>query len=244
MIWNDRRSSRCRPSPTSSPSGRNAGSGSTTTSRSTSTTTRCRTSCCARRSGRVSRRARSKSSTAASLPRMCVRRQTASIRRFASTCRLAIGAMPTGRRSASRGRPARSAATPQHSSRLSCGSARTLSKASAPARGDDRPLQPFPAQLRGLCLPHRVSHAGRIVGAGTVTIGRRCHRRLPEARSPAFSGSAAVLAAPCATASVDACGGLGTGEPLPAQGRCVGPACGLAHMAPRLCSASCLPAFL
>jgi transposase len=75
-------SSRCRPSPTSSPNGRNAGSGSTTTSRSRSTTTRCRTSCCARRFGHASRRARSKFSTAASaLPRMYARPPTASIRR-------------------------------------------------------------------------------------------------------------------------------------------------------------------
>ena len=88
------------------------GSGSTTTSRSRSTTTRCRTSCCARRCGRASRRARSRSSIAASaLPRMCARHRTASTRRCASTCRRAIGAMPTGRRSASGGRPARSGAS-------------------------------------------------------------------------------------------------------------------------------------
>jgi hypothetical protein len=89
--------SRCRPNPTFLPNGSNAGSGSITTSRSTSTTTRCRTSCCARRCGRASPRARSKSSTAASaLPRMCAHRRTASIRRCASTCRRAIGAMPIG----------------------------------------------------------------------------------------------------------------------------------------------------
>ena len=92
------------------PNGRNAGSGSTTTSRSRSTITRCRTSCCARRFGRASRRARSKSSTAASaLPHMCARPPTASIRRCASTCRRAIGAMLIGRRSDFGGRPARSA---------------------------------------------------------------------------------------------------------------------------------------
>ena len=72
--WSARRSSRCRPSPTSTPNGRNAGSGSTITSRSRSTTTRCRTRCCARRCGRGSRRAPSRSSIAASaLPRMCAR---------------------------------------------------------------------------------------------------------------------------------------------------------------------------
>src|ERR1700757_1930741 len=102
--------------------GRNAGSGSTTTSRSRSTTTRCRTSCCGRRFGRASLRARSKSSTAASaLPPMCARPPIASIRRYASTCRRAIGAMPTGRRSGCSGRAVRSGATPRPSSRSSCG---------------------------------------------------------------------------------------------------------------------------
>ena len=84
--------------------------------------------------GRASRRARSRSSTTASgSPRTCARPRTASIRRCASTCRRATGAMPTGRRSASGGRPARSAATPRRWSRSSCGSAHTPSKASAPA---------------------------------------------------------------------------------------------------------------
>ena len=69
--------------------------------------------CCARRCGRGSRRARSRSSIAASAsPRICARRRTAGTRRCASTCRRAIGATPTGRRSGSSGRPARSAATP------------------------------------------------------------------------------------------------------------------------------------
>jgi len=108
--------------------------GSTTTSRSRSTTTRCRTSCCARRFGHASQRARSKSSTAASALRlMCAHPPIASTRRYVSTCRRAIGAMPTGRRSGCGGKPMRSGATPQRSSRSSCGSARTLSKASAPA---------------------------------------------------------------------------------------------------------------
>ena len=58
------------------------------------------TSCCARRCGCASRRARWRSSIAASaLPRMCAPHRTASTRRCASTCRRAIGATPTGRRS-------------------------------------------------------------------------------------------------------------------------------------------------
>jgi transposase len=131
--WSGQPSSRCRPSPTPSPNGRNAGSGSTTTSRSRSTITRCRISCCARRFGRASRRARSKSSIAASgLPHICARPPTVSVRRCASTCRRATGAMPTGRRSVSGDRPAISDAAPQHSSRSSCGSVRTPSKASVP----------------------------------------------------------------------------------------------------------------
>ena len=90
--------------------------------------------CCARRSGRASRRARLKCSTAASgSRRMCARPQTASTRRCASICRRATGAMPTGRRSASGGRPARSGKTPRRWSRSSCASGRIPSKASAPA---------------------------------------------------------------------------------------------------------------
>ena len=70
---------------------------------------RAATSCCARRCGCASRRARWRSSIAASaLPRMCAPHRTASTRRCASTCRRAIGATPTGRRSTSGGAPARS----------------------------------------------------------------------------------------------------------------------------------------
>jgi transposase len=70
---------------------------------------------------------------ASGLLRTCAHRRTASIRRCASIYRRVISAMPTGRRSASAGRPVPSAATPRHWSRSSCGSARILSKASAPA---------------------------------------------------------------------------------------------------------------
>jgi transposase len=65
--------------------------------------------------------------------RTCARPPTASTRRCASTCRRAIGAMPTGRRSGCGARPVRSAATPRRWSRSSCGSAPTPSRASAPA---------------------------------------------------------------------------------------------------------------
>jgi hypothetical protein len=127
----------------------NAGLGSTITSRSRSTTTRCRPSCCARRSGRGLLRARSRSSTAArALPHMCVRPRTANIRRCASTCRRATGAMPTGRRSGCGGRPARSAAAPQRSSTLSCGSARTPSKASAPGSASSASPRPMAGRER------------------------------------------------------------------------------------------------
>jgi hypothetical protein len=51
----------------------------------------------------------------------------------ASTCCRATLGMPTGRRSASGARPARSAATLQHWSRSSCGSGRTPNRAFAPA---------------------------------------------------------------------------------------------------------------
>ena len=106
-IWNGRPSSRCRPSPTSSPNGRNARSASTTTSRSRSTTTRCRTQLL-----REKLWARITARTIEALPprqarrrRMYARPPTASIRRYASTCRRATGAMLIGRRSACGGRP-------------------------------------------------------------------------------------------------------------------------------------------
>jgi transposase len=72
----------------------------TTTSRSISTTTRCRTNCCARRFGRASQRARSKSSTAVhASPYICAPPPIASIRPYPSTCPRATGAMQSGRQS-------------------------------------------------------------------------------------------------------------------------------------------------
>ena len=109
-----------------------------------STTTRRPMASCARKSGHASPRARSNCSTAASgLRRMCARPQIASTRRCASTCRRATGVTPTGRRSASGGRPARSGQTPRRWSRSSCASGRTPSKVSAPASascGSPRPM--------------------------------------------------------------------------------------------------------
>ena len=60
------------------------------------------------------------------------RTRTGGTRRCPSTCRRATGSMPTGRRSGSDGRPARSGAIPRRWLRSSCASARTPSRASAP----------------------------------------------------------------------------------------------------------------
>jgi transposase len=127
------RSRSCRPNPTSTRNGRNARSASITMSKSSGITTRCRTRSCARRCGHGSRRAPSRSSIAASGWRLISdRTRTGGTRRCPSTCRRATGSMPTGRRSGSDGRPARSGAIPRRWLRSSCASARTPSRASAP----------------------------------------------------------------------------------------------------------------
>src|ERR1700676_1165218 len=127
------RSRSCRSSPIFTRNGRNAGSASITTSKSSGIITPCRTRCCARRCGHGSRRAPSRSSIAAIGSRLiCDRHRTGGTPRCVSTCRAAIGAMPTGRRSGSDGRPARSGAIPPCWSRPSCASALTRSKDSGP----------------------------------------------------------------------------------------------------------------
>ena len=79
---------------------------------------------CARRCGCGSRRAPSRFSIAASGSRLISDRpRTGGTRRCASTCRRATGVMPTGRRSGSGGRPARSGAIPRRWLRSSCASA-------------------------------------------------------------------------------------------------------------------------
>jgi transposase len=108
------RSRSCRSSPMFTRNGRNAGSASTTTSKSSGIITPCHTRCCARRCGHGSRRAPSRSSIAAIESRLiCDRHRTDGTPRCVSTCRAAIGAMPTGRQSGSGGRLARSVAIPR-----------------------------------------------------------------------------------------------------------------------------------
>ena len=143
--WTARRSSRCRPSPTSSPPGRNAGSGSTTTSRSRSTTTRCPMPVAREGLGARSPRARSNCSIAASGLR---RMSRSSSNRKHTTVR---EHMPSSHRRYADWTPERlrrqageiGSQTPRRWSRSSCASARTPSKASAPVSascGSPRPI--------------------------------------------------------------------------------------------------------
>jgi hypothetical protein len=76
-------------------------------------------------------------------PRLCRRGRIGRVTTSTSTGCRATGAMPTGRRSACDGRPARSATTLRRWSRSSCASARTPSKGSAPVSasyGSPRPM--------------------------------------------------------------------------------------------------------